>query len=662
MTIKRICIPSGLLVAVAIVATSALVSCDFTWTIFGMMDNQNDPRSYEYADYSIEVIAGIGAGTTIPDEGLPASELRLSVIGGMTSTATHLYITDTLHNRVVRIMKSAPFTVNTIAGTGTPGKSGDGGPATQAELFYPTGIAVAADGTVYVLDSGNSLVRSISTNGTISTLNINDGAVGNAWDASIGTIPNLAGSLAIYSDSLYLSSREKLFKISLGSGSPVASMYPAAGYWDYKASGGTLHAGACTVGPDGTVYIAYQRESNSGPWSDFLGAIAPGSASVTEYDVDPQYSTQLAVHSDGRIVFYRTGGSISSFNKMSSATTPWNGDTISVPMFCLDNDGRLFYEGHVDAASNDNAISHTLENTTAEYFAGKALKTTAVSADRGDFVHPYDLALKADGSSIYFTEKQEGTVRRLDIGSSIALMENPGTSSQPGSIVISTNPIGAVYCMSDDLRLVEDSGVKSSLRTGATFIDIAKSPESFYFGITSSYVYKNINTTYDTSVAGNSLLFDYSQNVNGLAPTEVTLGNPTGITFAPDGTMFLAEGRGRILAIKDGKANRYAGGIADKSGSGFINYFYFEDEFKMATKVGLSDPNDISYGPDGSLYVATSWPSIMRINPAGTIEQLRCEIDGMTANIISNHGILVDAAGCLYIPAGYQIIKATPRF
>jgi sugar lactone lactonase YvrE len=58
----------------------------------------------------------------------------------------------------------------TVAGTGQPGYSGDGGPAVSARLASPNHLAVAADGTIYIADSGNSVVRKVSGDGIITTV------------------------------------------------------------------------------------------------------------------------------------------------------------------------------------------------------------------------------------------------------------------------------------------------------------------------------------------------------------------------------------------------------------------------------------------------------------------------------------------------------------
>ena len=91
----------------------------------------------------------------------PAGRLDLGDDGRM-------FVADTLNQRV-RVIDLATDTISTFAGTGTPGFSGDGGPATAATVFSPTDVAVGPDGEVYVADTENSCVRVIDSSGTIRT-------------------------------------------------------------------------------------------------------------------------------------------------------------------------------------------------------------------------------------------------------------------------------------------------------------------------------------------------------------------------------------------------------------------------------------------------------------------------------------------------------------
>jgi len=71
--------------------------------------------------------------------------------------AGNLYIADYENQRIRRV--SPDGIISTIAGNGTQGYSGDGGPATRASLWWPTALAVDAAGNIYVADSGNNAIR-----------------------------------------------------------------------------------------------------------------------------------------------------------------------------------------------------------------------------------------------------------------------------------------------------------------------------------------------------------------------------------------------------------------------------------------------------------------------------------------------------------------------
>jgi DNA-binding beta-propeller fold protein YncE len=110
-----------------------------------------------------------GGGSSDPGDGGRATAARLSRPSYvLLDQDGNLLFTDSGANRIRRIDPHGVIT--TIAGTGEAGFSGDGGPATGARLHSPTGLALDADGNLYVSDSGNNRVRRISARGTITTL------------------------------------------------------------------------------------------------------------------------------------------------------------------------------------------------------------------------------------------------------------------------------------------------------------------------------------------------------------------------------------------------------------------------------------------------------------------------------------------------------------
>jgi uncharacterized protein (TIGR03437 family) len=94
----------------------------------------------------------------------------LAVLSGPTGLALNngsLYISDTLNSRVRQVAASG--TISTVAGNGTPGPSGDGGPAGSANLDLPTGLAFDPAGNLYIADSLNFRVRSVDPSSVIAT-------------------------------------------------------------------------------------------------------------------------------------------------------------------------------------------------------------------------------------------------------------------------------------------------------------------------------------------------------------------------------------------------------------------------------------------------------------------------------------------------------------
>ena len=78
-----------------------------------------------------------------------------------------VYVAQANYHRVRRIEPSGR--VSTVAGTGVPGLSGDGGPATAAQLTWPSGVAVDAAGALYIADSSNQRIRKVDPSGMITT-------------------------------------------------------------------------------------------------------------------------------------------------------------------------------------------------------------------------------------------------------------------------------------------------------------------------------------------------------------------------------------------------------------------------------------------------------------------------------------------------------------
>ena len=98
----------------------------------------------------------------------------------------NIYIADTYNNRI-RKVNSTTGIITTIAGNGTGGYSGDGGIATNATLYHPFGVAVDSNGNIYIADHNNNRIRKVnSTTGIITTI-AGNGTAGYSGDGGIAT-------------------------------------------------------------------------------------------------------------------------------------------------------------------------------------------------------------------------------------------------------------------------------------------------------------------------------------------------------------------------------------------------------------------------------------------------------------------------------------------
>jgi hypothetical protein len=105
----------------------------------------------------ISTVAGTGTPGFSGDDG-PATQAELTPYGVAVDAAGNVYIADTFNARIRRVDTNG--WIKRIAGYGIPGYSGDGGPATDAAI-YPTSIAIDSSGGVFMVDGAYSLVRKI---------------------------------------------------------------------------------------------------------------------------------------------------------------------------------------------------------------------------------------------------------------------------------------------------------------------------------------------------------------------------------------------------------------------------------------------------------------------------------------------------------------------
>lgn len=140
----------------------------------------------------INAFAGNGQ-TGVSGDGLSAASVPLQSVSGLAVDASgNVYFTDG-----DRVRKVSNGIVTTVAGNGAAGFSGDGGPALDASLSRPLGVALDAAGNLYISDWGNARVRKVDTSGVITTIAGRgvtgfSGDYGPALDAQFSGISSIA--------------------------------------------------------------------------------------------------------------------------------------------------------------------------------------------------------------------------------------------------------------------------------------------------------------------------------------------------------------------------------------------------------------------------------------------------------------------------------------
>jgi len=243
----------------------------------------------------ITTCAGTGAIGYAGDGG-PATNAELNVLNGMTfDLSGKYYIADGPNNRI-RVVNGAGI-ISTFAGTGFWGSSGDGGPATSAEIADSYGLTVDDAGNIYIADSYNNRIRKISTSGIITNF-AGNGGVGFSGDGGPATNAQLSwptGMIADHLGNLYITDDEnnRIRKINAAgiittiAGDGSTGVVPGAYTGSYTGDGGpatlaTLNTPVyLTMDACGNIYFSdagnnvLRKISTSGIITTFCGT-SPG--------------------------------------------------------------------------------------------------------------------------------------------------------------------------------------------------------------------------------------------------------------------------------------------------------------------------------------------------------------------------------------------------
>jgi uncharacterized protein (TIGR03437 family) len=167
-------------------STATAAQLDAPWGVAA--DSGGNLYVSDSGNHTVRKIASSGIITTVAGTGIrgstgdggPATGARLNVpLGIALDGAGNIYVAECFNPRIRKI--SAAGVITTVAGNGASGYGGDGGPAVNAQLACPHGVAVDASGTLYIADTDNHRLRKVGPDGTISTI-AGNGVYGFAGD------------------------------------------------------------------------------------------------------------------------------------------------------------------------------------------------------------------------------------------------------------------------------------------------------------------------------------------------------------------------------------------------------------------------------------------------------------------------------------------------
>ncbi|MFH1568234.1 MAG: hypothetical protein ABIL09_09575, partial [Gemmatimonadota bacterium] len=266
------------------------------------------------AAQSIVTVVGSGAPGSGGDGGNPvlAGLSFPAGVGGDTSGV--LYIADTGNHRIRRVSADRD-TISAWAGTGTAGYAGDGAAATAARLNSPFGIFAMPDGTVYVADTGNHVIRRITAAGVITTV-AGTGTAGFAGDSSAASSARLNSPRGVYVTSggiIYIADTGN-HRIRRVSATGTITTYAGTGTAGYAGDGGRARA-ARLSGPEGVLADTAGRVWVVDTGNHRIRAIAADSVITTlAGTAAPGFSGDGDLPGNAQLAFPRSAAADSSGN------------------------------------------------------------------------------------------------------------------------------------------------------------------------------------------------------------------------------------------------------------------------------------------------------------------------------------------------------------
>jgi uncharacterized protein (TIGR03437 family) len=562
---------------------------------------------------TITTVAGNGTQGSSGDGG-PATSAQFNEIESLAADgAGNLYIVDASgSNRVRRV--SASGIISTVAGNGTTGFSGDGGPATSASLFAPRSVATDTAGNLYIAEAGNNRIRKVSTDGIITTV-AGNGVTGSTGDGGPATSASLFGPWSVAVDGagdIYIGGQDnRVRKVSTAG---IITTVAGNGTYGISGDGGQAIAAALTDNKE----IAADRAGNL-------------------YIADSDTNRVRKVTPAGMITTIAGNGTAKFSGDGGPAPFAQLGFANSV---AADAAGNLFIADSVNNRVRKVSIYGTITTVAGNGTAG-------FSGDGGPALNTQFQLLSGvaidRAGNLYIADSGNARVRRVSTSGIVTTFAGGGTGGDGGQAA-SAKLLSATALAFDNagnLFILDslDSRVRK-VSTGGIVTTVAGTGTSGYSGdggpATSTPLLRPTAIAVDAS--GNLYIADGP-------PAIVVNPFPVGTSFIP--------GQPRIRKVSaDGIIRTVAGnGTPGYSGDG-----------GPATSAQLNEVDGMAVDAAGNLYIADTGNLRLRVvSPAGSITTaFGGPSPDPNAQLHADAGVAVDAAGNIYVADGDAALRLQP--
>ncbi len=577
----------------------------------------------------ISTIAGGNPSAALGDGG-PAVAANLGEpFGARFDAAGNLYIVDALGARVRRV-DAATSIITTVAGNGTTGYSGDGGPATSAELNGPVALAIDGTGNLFISDSTNHRIRRVdATTGKITTV-AGNGTEGFFGDGAAATSAMLDFPLGIAVDSagnLWIADNNNN-RVRVVNAAGVISTVAGNGSQGYFGDGGPAtaaevdHPSAVAVDAAGNAYIcaSYSGEIRRLDATTKIITTAVGGGGQYAFVGDGGLATAATLFSPQDVALDATGAIyVADYeNERVRRVDPVTGiiDTVAgqvdpegtgpIAQAHLANPQALIVGPGLPETLVAGGISGTVEGIGAttsqvEVVAGRYPQGAATGQlaryRAATFGSVSGIAFDAAASVLYLVES---STNRID-----AVTVVDPKDAETWTIAPFANIAGATG--------FADGAVATAMFRSPTGLYLDATTHRLYVADTGNHVIRAIDlgASTVTTIAGTPATLGFDGD--GGAATSALLYQPQAIATCPDGDIFIADtGNHRIRRIDaQGAISTVLGnGVADSSGDG-----------GPAATFPVDAPRGLSCDALGNLY-ASSTATVRQLaaDPRGVVD------------------------------------------